>query len=182
MLRRSAGWASRSSPPSASRSSATASPDVPRRARHRAGLARTRAPRTCCSRTTRSGTYAHTRPLPQPHAVDLRHAAAPVRNVTVDNNVVTGGRQVNARNSRGRGDRSGRPAEPHQHPLHQQPLDHRPARATCWTSRTSTTLTVTGNVQPLTSGSARLHRSTTRTSRTPSDRRHSGRACAETER
>ena len=58
------------------------------------------------------GTYAHS-DLYRSHVLSIcGTAAAPVRNVTVDNNVVTGGRQVNARNSAGgvtaRADRTNR--------------------------------------------------------------------------
>ena len=161
VLRRSAAWAWRSSPPGASRSSATASTQMsldvldiePDWAAPRT------APSDVLFKDNTIGTYAHTRPVPQPRAVDLRaQRQRRLRNVTVDNNVVTGGRQVNAQKLRGRRDRSSRPDRTAPTSASRTTARPPPARATCWTSRTSSTLTVTGNVQPLTSGQfAYLH-------------------------
>ena len=97
------------------------------------------------------GTYAHSGPVPQPRAVDLRARVRPGANVTVDNNVVTGGRQVNARNSAGgvtaRADRTNR--------TNIRFTNNRSTTAGpgyMLDFENVITLTVTGNVQPLTSG------------------------------
>ena len=103
------------------------------------------------------GTYAHS-DLYRSHVLSIcGNASAPVTNVTVDNNVVTGGRQVNAQKLRRRRDRSSRPPEPHQHPVHEQPSTT-PGPGYMLDFENVSTLTVTGNVQPLTSGQVRLHR------------------------
>ena len=97
------------------------------------------------------GTYAHS-DLYRSHVLSIcGTAAAPVRNVTVDNNVVTGGRQVNARNSAGgvtaRADRTNR--------TNIRFTNNRSTTAGpgyMLDFENVNTLVVTGNVQPLTSG------------------------------
>jgi hypothetical protein len=97
------------------------------------------------------GTYAHSS-LYRSHMLSIcGTAAALVRNVTVDNNVVTGGRQVNAQNSAGgvtaRADRTNR--------TNIRFTNNRSTTAGpgyMLDFQNVNTLVVTGNVQPLTSG------------------------------
>ena len=97
------------------------------------------------------GTYAHS-DLYRSHMLSIAgHASAPVANVTVDNNVVTGGRQVNANNSAGgvtaRADRPNRT-----NIRFTNNTSTTPGPGYMLDFENVTTLTVTGNVQPLTSG------------------------------
>jgi Right handed beta helix region len=97
------------------------------------------------------GTYAHS-DLYRSHVLSICGSAdAPVANVTVDSNVVTGGRQTNARNSPGgvtaRADRPNRT-----NIRFTNNTSSIPGPGYMVDFQNVTTLTVTGNVQPLTSG------------------------------
>ena len=97
------------------------------------------------------GTYAHSDRY-RSHMLSIAgHASAPVANVTADNNVVTGGRQVNANNSAGgvtaRADRPNRT-----NIRFTNNTSTTPGPGYMLVFENVTTLTVTGNVQPLTSG------------------------------
>jgi len=97
------------------------------------------------------GTYAHS-DLYRSHMVSIvGNAQAPVHRVTMDNNVITGGRQVNALNSAGgvtaRGDRPGRTNF-----VFTNNRSTTPGPGHMLVFENVDTLTITGNVQPLTSG------------------------------
>jgi hypothetical protein len=97
------------------------------------------------------GTYAHS-DLYRSHVLSIcGNADAPVANVTVDNNVVTGGRQTNARNSPGGVTaRADRPNRTNIRFTNNKSSNAGPGYMVDFEN--VTTLTVTGNVQPLTSG------------------------------
>jgi Right handed beta helix region len=97
------------------------------------------------------GTYAHS-DLYRSHVLSICGSAdAPVTNVTVDNNVVTGGRQVNARNSAGGVTaRADRPNRTNIRFTNNKSTTPGPGYMVDF--QNVSTLTVTGNVQPLTSG------------------------------
>ena len=97
------------------------------------------------------GTYAHS-DLYRSHVLSICGTPdALVTNVTVDNNVVTGGRQVNARNSAGGVTaRADRPNRTNIRFTNNKSTTPGPGYMVDF--QNVTTLTVTGNVQPLTSG------------------------------
>jgi hypothetical protein len=97
------------------------------------------------------GTYAHS-DLYRSHVLSIcGNASALVSNVTVDNNVVTGGRQVNARNSAGGVTaRADRPNRTNIRFTNNRSTTAGPGYMLDFEN--VSTLTVTGNVQPLTSG------------------------------